>query len=87
MVPTSLPFNFHWYEGDAPPLVGVAVKVTDVPAQIAPDGDAAIATEGVTFAFTVIVIVLDVAVAGLAHGLFDVITQLTWSLFTNVALV
>ena len=24
---------FHWYAGEAPPLTGVAVKVTDVPAQ------------------------------------------------------
>ena len=26
------PFTFHWYDGEVPPLVGVAVKVTDVPA-------------------------------------------------------
>ena len=29
-----VPFFFHWYDGDEPPLVGVAVKVTEVPAQI-----------------------------------------------------
>ena len=40
----------------------VAVNVTDVPAQIGPDGDAAMLTVGVTYAFTVIVIVFDVAV-------------------------
>ena len=28
------PFFFHWYDGDEPPLVGVAVKVTEVPSQI-----------------------------------------------------
>ena len=32
-VPTLPPFNNHWYDG-VPPLVGVAVKVTKVPAQI-----------------------------------------------------
>ena len=30
---TLLPLTFHWYAGEVPPLVGVAVKVTDVPAQ------------------------------------------------------
>jgi hypothetical protein len=33
-VPTLAPFNCHWYEGFVPPFVGVAVNVTDVPAQI-----------------------------------------------------
>ena len=33
-VPTFEPFNFHWYVGVVPPFVGVAVKVTEVPAQI-----------------------------------------------------
>ena len=30
----SVPFNFHWYVGPVPPLIGVAVKVTLVPEQI-----------------------------------------------------
>ena len=30
-VPAFVPLTFHWYEGVVPPLVGVAVKVTDVP--------------------------------------------------------
>ena len=50
-------------------------------------GAAAIVTDGVTLEETAIVIVLDVAVADVAHTAFDVITQLTWSPFTNVALV
>jgi hypothetical protein len=29
--PTLLPLRFHWYEGEAPALNGVAVKVTDEP--------------------------------------------------------
>ena len=32
--PTIVPFAYHWYIGEAPPLVGVAVKVTLWPAQI-----------------------------------------------------
>jgi len=67
--------------------VGVAVNVTDVPAQIVLPGAAAIVTDGVTLEETTIVIVLDVAVADVAQAAFDVITQLTWSPFTNVALV
>ena len=35
LAPTLVPFNFHWYEGAVPPLVGVAVKVTLDPIQIA----------------------------------------------------
>src|ERR671912_770325 len=33
-VPLSTPLTCHWYDGLAPPLVGVAVKVTDVPSQM-----------------------------------------------------
>ena len=33
MVPKLEPFTFHWYEGLSPPLVGVAVKSTEVPEQ------------------------------------------------------
>ena len=29
----SFPLTFHWYDGRIPPLTGVAVKVTKVPAQ------------------------------------------------------
>jgi len=68
-------------------LVGVAVNVTLVPAQIVPDGDAAIVTDGVTFAFTVIVVALDVTDAGLAHGAFDVITHVTTLPLAKAALV
>ena len=42
---TGLPFNSHWKVG-VPPFTGVAVKVTVVPAQIAPAGDAATVTDG-----------------------------------------
>ncbi len=49
MVPTLPPFNFHWYDGVVPPLVGVAVKVTLVPEQILLSASLdAIETAGVT---------------------------------------
>ncbi len=32
--PIVLPFNFHWYVGDAPAFVGVAVNVTGNPGQV-----------------------------------------------------
>lgn len=60
-------------------MVGVAVKVTDVPAQILLPGLAAMVTDGVTLVLTTIVILLLVAVAGLAQDALLVITQLTTS--------
>ena len=53
-VPALVPFTFHWYEGVVPPFVGVAVNVTDVPAQIVV-ALAAIDTLAVRFGLTVIV--------------------------------
>ena len=41
LVPTLVPFLYQVYAG-VPPLPGVGVKVTLVPGQIAPTGDAAI---------------------------------------------
>lgn len=82
-VPAFTPFTCHWYVGVAPPLIAVAVYVTEVPAQIEPEGLAAIDTEGVTTGFTIIVIALDVAVVGLAQDELDVKIQVTISLFVN----
>ena len=66
-----------------PPLVGVAVKVTLVPAQIVFPGFAAILTEGATDNVTTIVIPVDVAVVGLAQASDDVITTVITSPFTK----
>ena len=63
----------HWYVG-VPPLVGVAVKVTEVPAQIAPNGEADILTLAANNGFTVIVIVLEVAGLPVAQVAVDVIS-------------
>ena len=79
-VPTFVPFNFHWYAGVVPPLVGVAVKVTVEPEQ---NGLllAAIATAGTTEEVTVIVIAFDVAVGVVAQAELEVTTHVITSLF------
>ena len=59
MPPTGRPATYHWYAGAAPPLVGVAVKVTLVPGQIAPGGTGAMLTLTGDNAFTVTVTVFD----------------------------
>jgi hypothetical protein len=82
-VPADKPFTAHWYTGVVPPLVGVAVKVTLVPAQIVVLL-AAMLTVGVPAAFTVIVTLLDVAAAAVAQFAFEVKTQETMSPFAKV---
>ena len=67
-----------------PPLVGVAVKVTEVPAQMVPDGTAAILTLAVNIGFTVIVIPLEVAGLPVAHVALEVISTVITSLLANV---
>jgi hypothetical protein len=57
-----------------PPFVGVAVKVTDVPAQMVPEGDAAILTLAGSNGLTISVIVLDVAGLPVAQDELEVIT-------------
>ena len=80
--PTFDPLTLHWYEG-APPLTGVAVKVTEDPAQEGFD-DAIMDTLAGRFEFTVIVTVLDVAGLPVAQVLFDVKTHVTASLFEGM---
>jgi hypothetical protein len=75
LLPVFEPFTFHWYDGEEPPFVGVAVKATEVPEQIVlPDPELTL-TEGVTTALTVIVMLL--LVAGLVQPRLLVITQVT----------
>ncbi len=76
------PFSFHWYAGAAPPLVGVAVNVTLVPAQIVLSASLdAMLTAGVKFGFTVVVMVFDVAGEPVAQVALEVITTETcWPL-------
>jgi hypothetical protein len=53
LVPVGTPFTCHWYVGVVPGFVGVAVNITEVPAQILFPGLAAIITEGVVVGLTV----------------------------------
>ena len=65
-----------------PPLIGVAVKVTEIPLHIGfDDGDMLMLTG--RFGLTVIVVVDDVAGDPVAQVAFEVSTQLTASLLLN----
>ena len=59
------------------------MNVTLVPVQIVLPGFAAMLTDGATVDVTVIVISLDVAVVGLAHGSDEVSTQVILPPLTN----
>jgi hypothetical protein len=83
-VPTFAPLTFHWYDGVAPPFTGVAVKVTEVPAQTGSAGEAAIVTLTGTVGVTNIVIVLETAGLPVTHGAFEVIVTVTASLLLSV---
>ena len=69
-------------------MVGVAVNVTFVPAQMVVEGLAAIETLTGKFGFTVIATVFDVAGLPVAQGVaLDVKTQVTTSPLINPAFV
>jgi hypothetical protein len=82
-VPTAVAPIYHWYEGVVPPLVGVAVNVTLVLAQIGEGTSAFIETLTDEMLFTVIVMVLLVEVAVEGHTALLVITTLTTSPLAN----
>lgn len=84
--PAATLSTYHWYVGALPPLMAVAVKVTLVPGQML-SAFGAIVTDGVTNAFTAMVTVLLVTVAGFGHTASDVISTVTLSPLARVALV
>ena len=65
-------------------MVGVAVKVTEVPAQIAPEGTAAILTLAANRGSTVMVIPVDVAGLPVAQVAVEVITTVITSPLARV---
>jgi len=67
-----------------PPLVGVAVKVTLVPAQMGIVGDETTVTEGATAPVTTIVTVFDVAGLPVTQVKLEVIIQVTMSPLAKV---
>ena len=71
-----------------PVLAAVAVNVTGVPAQIAPVGIAAMETVGVRLVFTIMVMVLELAVVAARHvPPATVISHVILSPVTNVVVV
>jgi hypothetical protein len=73
----------HWYAGEAPPLTGVAVNVTEVPAQTLL-ADAAMLTLTGDVAVTFIVTALEVAGLPVIQEAFEVMVQVISSPFTGV---
>ena len=86
-MPTLDPFNRHWYIGEAPPFVGVAVKFTGMPVQTELPGLAFIVTTGTTVGVTEIVRLLLVSAFLLGQTAFVVIITLTIFPFVSVLLV
>ena len=75
--PTFNPLTRHWYNGEVPPLIGAAVKVTEVPAQMTLSASfETILT--LTGKLSVTVVVMALLVAGLP------IAQVTVELMTTV---
>jgi len=75
-------FLNHWKDGVAPPLTGVTVKVTEMPAQTGL-ADGAIETLTGKFGLTVIVTALEVAGLPVTQERLDVIITYTWSPLTG----
>ena len=71
LVPAITPFTFHWNEGLEPGFTGVAVKVTDVPAQTVSE-EAVIETSTGMGLFTVIVMEFEVAGFPMGQGRSEV---------------
>ena len=77
-MPAFEPLTFHCQAGVDPPLTGVAVKVTEVPAQTEL-ADSEIDTPAVKTGLTVILTVFDVAGLPVMQDRLDVIITYTWS--------
>ena len=78
-VPAFVPFTIHWYAGVVPPLTGVAVKVTEPPAQTGLALAAMVTLTG-KIGLTVMVTALEVAGFPLTHTSLEVSTQVITSL-------
>ena len=79
----SAPLTLHWKLGEFPPLTGVAVKVTKVPAHTDP-ADAAMEILTGRSGLTVIVTVFDVAGLPVGHTVLDISVQVTASLLAGL---
>jgi len=70
-VPTGEEPTNHWYVGEVPPFVGVAVNVTLVFSHIAPETPEAIFTLAVRVGLTIIVITFETAGEPVTQVSFD----------------
>jgi hypothetical protein len=76
--PVLLPFVSHWYDGDAPPLIGEAENVTGEPVQTAWSATV-IVNAGVTMGSTFMIRSLDAVVGAVTQVALLVNRQLTTS--------
>jgi hypothetical protein len=72
LTPVLTPLTLHWSVGVGPGLVGIAVNVTLVPAQIGPAGTGLIETEGAGKGFTTITTGGETALLVFTQTEFDV---------------
>ena len=82
-VPALIPFFFHWNVGEIPPLTGMAVNVTVVPAQTG-FAEATIETLTGNPEFTIIVTGFDTAGFSEVHAALEVILHVITSPFTGI---
>ena len=81
--PVDVPFTFQSYEGSVPSNVAAEVTVIKSPKQIVVPEDEAIERVGVPNGNTDIAMPLLVAVVGLGHTSFDVMSHVTTSPFSS----
>ncbi len=75
-----VPF-FHWYDGEVPPLIGLAVNVIVCPSYVLLVGETPILTDAVNEELNVIVTAADVALSVVLQVAVEFIITLNWSLF------
>jgi hypothetical protein len=81
--PVDVPLTFQSYEGSVPSNAAVEVTVIKSPRQRVVPEDDAIVSVGVPKGNTDIVMLLLVAVVGLGHSSFEVISHVTMSPFAK----
>ena len=79
----EIPFTFHRYDGVVPPFVGVAVKITGLPAHTG-FKEGVIFTETGNTGLTIMIILFEVSGLLEAQVSTDVRIQETWSPVTGL---